>query len=134
MKLNFFYFFAIIIIASLNISCNNNDDKNNECEEYDVGYVTYVNSPTTGTVNETINLEVSFGVFNGCGVFEKFIEIENRNIRTIEVEAKYESCVCTQDAVIRTVNYEFITQISGNYELRFKSNETDYITVNLLIE
>ena len=134
MKLNFFYFFALIIISSFNVSCNNDDDKSNECIEYEVGYVTSVNSPPTGTVNETINLEVSFGVFNGCGFFEKFIEIENENIKTIELEVKYEGCVCTQEATIRTVNYEFITQVPGNYELRFKSNETDYITVNLLIE
>jgi hypothetical protein len=37
----------------------------------DIGYVTSVNSPTTGTVNETIKIEVNFRV-NGCGGFEKF--------------------------------------------------------------
>ena len=55
-------------------------------------------------------------------------------MKIIEINARYEGCICTQDAPIRTVNYEFITQIPGNYELRFKSNDTDFITVNLLIE
>jgi hypothetical protein len=52
----------------------------------------------------------------------------------IEVMAKYEGCICTQDAPIRTVNYEFLTKIPGDYELRFKSSEIDFITINLLIE
>lgn len=119
-------------------SCNNNDDDNeeeetNECIEYKTTYVTSVNSPTNGSVNETINIEVNFGVSNGCGGFGKFIETENGNTKTIEVEAKYEGCICTQNAPIRMVNYEFTASNSGDYELNFKSSPTDFITINLMI-
>jgi hypothetical protein len=133
MKLKFFYLTALIIISSLIISCEK-DNQNKDCIEYDTGYVTSVNSTTTGTVNETINIEVNFRVLNGCGGFEQFIETENGNIKTIEVEAKYEGCICSQDVPIRKVNYHFIASKSGDYELNFKSSPTEFITVNLIIK
>lgn len=133
MKLKSLFFFVLIFISSLIISCDNDDDKNDECIEYEIGYVTSINAPTIGSVNESINIEVNFGVFNGCGGFGKFIETENGNIRTIEVEAKYEGCICTQDAPIRTTNYEFTASNAGEYELNFKSSPTEFITVNLTI-
>ncbi len=133
MKLKDLNYFFLIIISSLIISCDNNDDENNECIEYEVGYITSVNAPSSGNVNETIDIEVNFGVFNGCGGFGKFIETENGNVRTIEVEAKYEGCICTQDAPIRTTNYEFTVNNAGEYELNFKSSPTEFITVNIII-
>jgi len=135
MKLKKINLFALFIVLCLTTSCENDDNNNNnnECIEYDTAYVTSVNSPTTGMINEVINIEVSFRVFNGCGGFEKFNETENGNIRTIEVEAKYEGCICTQDAPLRNANYEFITSNTGDYELNFKSNPTEFITVNLTI-
>jgi len=126
------YLIILSILLSINISCSENDK--NDCIENKLAYVTSVDSPTNGVINEIINIEVNFGVSNGCGQFGEFIETENGNVKIIEVNAKYEGCICTQDLPIRTVNYEFITQIPGNYELRFKSTDTDYITVNLLIE
>jgi hypothetical protein len=70
--------------------------------------VTSVNSPSTGSVSETINIEVSFQVFNGCGGFGKFIETQFNNTKNIEVEAIYQGCICTDDMPIRTTNYKFI--------------------------
>ncbi|MDX1827904.1 MAG: hypothetical protein R3342_00010 [Lutibacter sp.] len=126
------YIIIMSVFLLANISCSENDK--NDCIENKLAYVTSVDSPSSGVINEIINIEVNFGVSNGCGQFGEFIETENRNVKIIEVKARYEGCVCTQDAPIRTVNYEFATQTSGDYELRFKSNDTDYITVNLLIE
>ena len=115
------------------MSCNDDNNEEDECIINKIEYVTSINSPNTGTINDTVNIEVNFRVFNGCGRFGKFIESENGNIRNIEVEAKYEGCICTQDVPIRTVNYEFKTTNSGNYELKFKSSPTEFITVNLTI-
>lgn len=113
------------------ISCSKDHDNN--CIENNTEYVTSVNSPSTGTVNESINIEVGFGVHNGCGNFGKFIETENGNTKTIEVEARYEGCACTLEAPIRKTNYVFKTQNSGNYILKFKSSSTEFIIVNLTI-
>ncbi len=125
--------FISMMIFGLSISCNNDDDKDEECISNQTEYITSVVSPNTGNVNQIMNIEVKFGVINGCGGLGKFIETNNGNTRTIEVEAKYEGCICTDDMPIRTVNYEFIPTNSGDYELKFKSSPTEFITVNLTI-
>lgn len=113
------------------MSCSKEQDSN--CIENKIAYVTLINSPSTGSVNQNINIEVSFGVNNGCGNFGKFIETQNGNTKTIEVEARYEGCVCTQDAPTRKTNYVFKTQNSANYILKFKSSATEFITASLTI-
>ncbi len=133
MKLQLLPLFILIILSSGIISCDSDNDEENECIEYEMSYVTSVDAPTSGTINESINIEVNFGVYNGCGGFGNFIETTNGNVRTIEVEAKYEGCICTQDAPIRAATYEFIATNSGDYELKFKSSPTEFITVNLTI-
>ncbi len=120
---------SILLLAI--ISCSK--EQENNCIENTIVYVSSINSPSTGTVNENINIEVSFGVNNGCGNFGKFIETQNGNTTTIEVEARYEGCVCTMDAPTRKTNYIFKTQTSGNYILKFKSSSTEFITANLTI-
>ncbi|WP_338356891.1 hypothetical protein [Yeosuana marina] len=122
-----------IMIFGLLASCND-DDKEDECISNKTEYVTSVNSPTTGVVNETINIEVDFQVHNGCGQFGKFIETQNNNnVKNIEIEAKYEGCICTDNLPIRTVIYKFIPNNTGNYKLNFKSSPTEFITVNITI-
>lgn len=123
----------LLFISSSIIGCDKNDDQNKECIEYDIGYVTSLNAPDTGSINETIIIEVNFQVFNGCGGFGKFIETEKGNVRTIEVEAKYKGCICTQNAPIRTVNYKFKATKKGEYKLNFKSSPTDFKSVILTI-
>lgn len=120
------------IIFGLLAGCSD-DDKNEECISSQIAFVTSVDDPKTGTVNKPLNIEVSFPVYNGCGGFGKFIEKKDGNTRVIEVEAKYVGCICTTDIPIRKVNYEFVTNKAGNYELKFKSSPTEYITINLTI-
>ena len=122
-----------IVIFGIVVSCNDDNNEEDECITNKIEYVTSINSPNTGTINDTVNIEVNFRVSDGCGGFGKFIESENGNIRNIEVEAKYEGCICTQAFESKTVNYEFKSTNSGNYELKFKSSPTEFITVNLTI-
>jgi len=121
----------ISLLLFVVFSCSK--EQENNCVENKIEYVSSINSPSTGTVYENINIEVSFGVNNGCGNFGKFIETQNGNTKTIEVEARYEGCVCTMDAPTRKTNYVFKTQTSGNYILKFKSSSTEFITANLTI-
>ena len=120
-------------------SCNKDDetkekeDKEKVCIYSRPTFVVSVNSPDTGSVNQGINIEVNFGVNNGCGRFGRFIETQSGNTRTIDVEAKYDGCICTLDLPIRTVNYEFIPTQTGNYELKFKSSPTEFITIYITV-
>ena len=90
-----------------------------------------------GKVTEPLRvgfIEVDFQVFSGCGQLGRFIVTEDGNTSTIEIEAAYIGCVCTLDAPIRTVIYEFSATNPGVYELKFKSGTSEYITVNLIID
>ncbi|MBA6151570.1 hypothetical protein [Gelidibacter maritimus] len=120
------------MIFGLLVSCSD-DDKNEDCISNQAAFVTSVDAPKTGTLNKTLNIEVSFQVNNGCGGFGDFIEKKDGNTRVIEVEAKYVGCICTDNLPIRTVNYEFITNKAGNHELKFKSSPTEFITINLTV-
>ena len=120
-------------------SCNKDDEtkekkiEENQCIYSETAYVISANSLDTGSVSQSINIEVNFGVNNGCGHFGRFIETQSGNTRTIEVEAKYDGCICTLDAPIRTVNYGFIPTQTGNYELKFKSSPTEFITIYITV-
>ena len=109
MKRNKIILIIAILIFALQIGCSGYDNKNDdECISSQIEYVISVDSPTTGMVNEKINIKVNFQVSNGCGDFGKFIETKKNNIVNIEVNAKYEGCMCTDNMPIRSVNYEFI--------------------------
>jgi hypothetical protein len=133
MKIKNSLLFVSIIVFGLLSGCNLDQEKEGECVSNKIEFVTSVNSPSTGSVNETINIEVSFRVFNGCGGFGKFIETQNNNIKNIQIEAKYEGCICTDDIPIRTTNYKFIPTRTGNYKLNFRSSPTEFITIDLVI-
>lgn len=126
-KTKIFLFFLSAILAS----CSDDDSK--ECIGYRPENVTEVNAPSSGNINESIEIEVKFVVSNGCGKFDKFIESGSEQLKIIEVQAKYEGCICTANISIITAIYEITYSTIGEKELKFKSGETDYITLNISV-
>lgn len=110
------------------LSCDK-DDSANDCTALEIAYVTDVQAPETGVVGEDIEIEVSFDVRNSCGDFADFIQQQNENTRIIEVKAKYEGCECLQVMETITITYIYKPSIPGDYVFKFKSNQTEYITV-----
>ena len=129
-KKNFILTISILMILTLSFSCTENDKREEECFSSESAYATSINSPTTGTINETINIEVIFAVGgSSCYRSAEFIE----NSRSIEIEVKYEGCICTSDISYETITYQFTASRVGDYELNFKSSPTEFITTNLTI-
>ncbi len=126
MKTKVLLFFLLAIF----ISCSDDPE---ECIGYRPENVTEVNAPSSGKINEPVVIEVNFIVYNGCGKFVQFIESGSEQSKIIEVQAKYEGCICPTVTKDITAVYEFTPLTSGEYNLRFKSGETDYITVNISI-
>ena len=127
-------YYIIILLALVSfVSCNKDDSGNNDCVEQETAYVTSVNAPSTGSINETIAIEVNFDLKNSCGYFKDFIERIDGNSRTIKVNTEYNGCICLQVIKSETVNYIFKASTSGDYELKFKSGEDDYIVVVITI-
>ena len=88
----------------------------------------------TALVNQEVVLTVSFGCFNGCGQFGNFEETTTGNTSTINVNAKYEGCICTQDAPIRTTLYKFKKSQTGTYELKFWQGASSYLTYTIIVQ
>lgn len=131
MKAKFIIPLAILYIVG--ISCAS-ESTENTCISDEITVITEVNAPQTGNINEPITIEVTAGIYNGCGSFNKFIETEiTQHTLIIEAEAHYEGCVCTQIAMFVTKNYEFTPKTPGNYLLKFSAREGEFIEVNIAI-
>ena len=117
----------LLIFLLVFVSCNSEDS--DECTENRTAYITAIDAPDSTQINEPVLV----GVYNGCGQFGKFIESIDENVRTIAVEARYSGCMCTQDAPIRTIQYEFVTSETGLYTLKFKSGLESFIEWDIAV-
>jgi len=130
------YFNPLIFCAFFIVplfSCDKQQDKNN-CLSYTKAPVISIVGANTALVNQEIVLTVSFGCFNGCGQFGNFEETIAGNTSTINVNAKYEGCICTQDAPTRTTSYTFKKSQTGSYELKFLQGENSYLTHTINVQ
>lgn len=115
----------------MSFSCEDKED--DRCINFSTAFVTSVNAPETGSVSETIPMEIKFLVNNGCTGFEKFIETRQDKLVTVEVETRTEGCICTLPVLELPATYEFTPESPGDYQLNFKSGPSDFITVDLTI-
>ena len=103
------------------------------CDYHVRAYVANVTGSATATVNQEIDLNVSFGVVNSCGLFESFTETTSGNSTTINVAASYNGCYCTQTAQIRNTVYKFKRPAAGTYNLLFYLSETSFLTYTITV-
>lgn len=96
--------------------------------------VTRIEGATTASVNQEINLTISFTCFNGCGQFGNVEETIAGNTTTIIVNAKYTGCICTQDVPTRATSYKFKKALAGTYELKFLQTENNYIIHTIIVQ
>ena len=97
-------------------------------------HVVQVSGPSSTSINTDVTLQVKFGVNSGCGHFGRFEKTEADFNHNITVIAKYEGCVCTANAPVRTVNYLFKASTPGIYYLKFKKNSTQVITHQITVQ
>ena len=103
------------------------------CDYHVRAYVTSVTGTTTALVNQEIDVNVFFGVVNGCGLFESFTETTTGNSTTINVSARYNGCYCTQTPQTRNTVYKFKRTAAGTYNLLFYLSETSFLTYAITV-
>lgn len=123
---------AILFIATSLSSCSNDDG--GETIILKTSYVTSVEGPITGAIDQDITLTTKFKAENGCGEFEKFVEIINSTTKTIHVQVKYVGENCGSTPTEKTVPYTFKVNRAGTYTFKFKKNETQFITHVVTVE
>ena len=123
------FVFSIILLTS----CIKKKEED-KCLSYAKAPVTKIEGATTASVNQELNLTISFICFNGCGQFGNVEETISGNTTTIVVNAKYAGCICTQDVPTRTTLYKFKKSQAGTYELKFLQTENNYLTQTITLQ
>lgn len=104
------------------------------CISYEQANASNAIVPSTGNVNQTISIPVTFQVINGCGRFGNFIETNDGNTKTITINAKYEGCFCTQAIEQRQAIYNFNPTTPGTYTLNFTQTNGNVLTHTINIQ
>ena len=123
---------ALVLVATTGFtSCSNEDEPAIITKK---AFVSAVNGPAAGAVNEELTLTVSFAVENNCGVFNKFVETPTEaNTKVIEVETVSEGTNCDAVPATKTVPYKFKATAAGTYILKFKKSATEFVTQTIVI-
>jgi hypothetical protein len=127
---------ALCIIMVLSYSCtkDNEESLDEKCISHEQAYIISANVPVNGIVNQTIPINISFSVYNGCGSFENFTETNTGNTKTIRVNALYEGCICTQAIETIQTTYNFTPTTTGMHTLNFSQPNGDVLTYTIDIQ
>lgn len=122
-------YFSLVVLFLF--SCSTDDSADN-CSAFGPANVeTVVQSTTADAASFLFN--VAFRVSNGCGQFSSFEQTTVGNVTTIQVIAKYEGCICTQDLPIRETVFIYNQTVSGTYTLKFKMADDNFVTKTVVI-
>lgn len=124
---------AVVLFLATSLSSCSSDD-GGETIIIKNSYLTSVDGPVTGTVNQEITLTTKYVIENSCGQFEKFNEVQNGNSKTIDVQVKYTGENCTTASTEVTTPYKFTVIAPGTYTFKFKRNASQFITHVVTVE
>ncbi|KAF2507166.1 hypothetical protein EYY60_21920 [Flavobacterium zhairuonense] len=126
---------VVLFLSTALISCSNDDDKAESTVKTKTAFVTKIEGPATGKVNDELSYDVTYVVDNACGEFDKISETTIGEAKGLQVIAKYPSEVCTQQVPDpkKTV-YKFKATAKGTVEIKFKKSETEFLTQKVVIE
>jgi len=127
----FLLFISILFIATINLSCDKQDDLK---PRGSLSPIVDAELPTVGNVGQEINFIVSHAVFNGCGYYSSQETTQIGSTLIVTFYAQYREGFCTMDIPIRKTNYKFIPTRTGTYIFKFNSGETGYLTRTILID
>jgi hypothetical protein len=125
---------SLIALTLFLLSCKKEREENTLCSSLVQAPVVKVEGPKTAAVNQPITLTVYFGCFSGCGQFGNYQQNVTGNRTVITVVAKYEGCICTQDAPVRQYNYNFTASQTGTYYLKFLQTTGVYLTDTITVQ
>jgi hypothetical protein len=118
----------ILLILSLSfITFSSCDTSTPECWEISGTGTISVDGETETTVNEPLQLLVTYVVVNECDNFYLFFEEISEGVKWITVNVRYDGCNCPGKVVNRVQPYNFVASEPGEYVLRFKVTNSEYI-------
>jgi hypothetical protein len=95
--------------------------------------ITQVQGQATASVHQTASFVVSWPYSNGCDYIERFDQQQSGNTFSIKMMGGNRGGLCTQDAGIKTTNFQFMPHSAGTYTLRFLSADGNTFTHTLVV-
>ena len=90
--------------------------------------------PANGNLNQSIPVDITFEIINGCGAFGNIVETISGNTTTLIVNAKYEGCFCTQVMGELNTSYNFIPTTTGVHTIKFQQPNGEFLTYTINIQ
>ena len=136
MKLIFKTMLLAVMLFSITSCDLGGDDTSVQNCNYPIGIgTTAVTGPTTASLNEEIELTVSFTLGNNCGKFHQFYEtLDGNRDKIITVNALFEGCNCDNSPVAKTEKYKFKAVSEGVYNLKFRKANNEFLIHTITVE
>lgn len=126
---------AVVLLATVFVSCNNDDDEQVNTSKTKVASVTKIEGPATGKVNVELSYVITYIVDNACAEFVNITETTIDKEIGLQVEVKYPSEVCTQQVPDpKKTLLKFTPTVKGTFELKLKKSETEFVTKKVVID
>ena len=110
--------YKLLLLCIIFVSCSEGE---NECSYEANSPTLQVEGLNTTTINQPINLTLTYEVISECGNFKSFTEQVTGNTTEIIVKARYVGCDCPQLLTNKTTTYTFNKSQVGTYVLKFRT-------------
>lgn len=124
--------FWLLLIAAIAIpSCIKKNYR--ECLVNTTARVSSVKGPNKAVLNEQINLTVNYYLTNECGIFGGLEAATTGYTTFINLKAKYEGCVCSENIKKGQTNFTFKASRAGVYYLNFSQPDHTLLVHTLIV-
>lgn len=134
-KMRFIYLLIVTLSTLLIAGCSFDDDGDDNCYYQGYASISDVAGPETVAVGEPAVFDIDFVVLSDCGDFFRF-QVSNPSVsgfRTVSPVVAYTGCQCAEVARTETEQFTFQVEEAGEYELRFPTSNTTYITKTITV-
>jgi len=137
-SIKFKFLTLLFVVAIITGACSLDDSDSGSCNAQYEMLIDAVAGPDAITVkvNESVTLQVTFKIANGCGVFNRFAETLSYP-KQIDALVDYTGCSCDTDGSSVIKPYVFVSSNSGTYVLQFISSvvagQANYITKTITV-
>ena len=124
-------FFMLTILLTLN-ACKL--DASGDCYFEAPAYPTAVDGPSTGTLNQPINLNMTFQLANGCGSYLRTETYTDADTTEVIIRARYQGCVCTQQLITTQQTYTYTPSRTGAHYFRYYISDGNYLRDTIWVQ
>ena len=124
----------LILMTSLIMLHSCKLDESGDCYTEAPAYPISVDGPATGTLNQPININMTFQLGNGCGGFLRTETYTDADTTEVIIRAKYQGCVCTQQLITTQQNFSYTPTRTGAHYFRYFISEGNYLRDTIWVQ